>query len=172
MSASKRQANNEIIIFLCSDHHSIDLSVTLPNYVFNDLPTFVKNHCEVEGCLNEAYYRFIGIKVPDSCPDLSLKKPILAYDETYLEAVQAMTRGFALDKLTSYLYFRTRTYIHDSGDLSAVLVIKQLARLLLKELQIPENEQMSARQVSRIIKYLRLYPLDQMESNESPAEGA
>ena len=166
------KANNEVILFLCSDHYNLDLSVTYAGYVFNELPTFVKNHCLIDGCLNEAYFRFIGIIIPDSAPDLSLKKPVLAADETYLEAVQALTRGFALDKLTSYLYFKTRVFVHDSGDLAAVILVKQLSRLVLKELSIPENEQMSLRQVTSILKYLRLYPVDVLESNENPAEGA
>ena len=166
MGAKKRLPNDEIILFLCSDHFDFDLSVTCPDYVFNQLPCYNSEHCEIEGCLNEAFYRFIGIKVPDLCPDLSLKSPILAPDELYLEAVRALTKGFALDKLTSYLYFKTRTFVYNSGDLAAVLVIKQLARLLLKELDIGENQQMSTRQVSMILKKLRMYPIDYLEPNE------
>ena len=156
--------HKEVIIFLCSEHFEFDMEVTYPGFKFNYLPIFHSNKCEINGCLNEAFYRCIGVKIPDTCPDLTHKNPILAPDEIYLEAVKALVGGAAIDKLTSFLYYKTRTYVYDSGDFCAVVVVKQLAKLLLKELSIDENHQMSARQVSQILKYLKLYPIDYLEA--------
>lgn len=160
--------HKEVIIYLCSDHYDLDFSVSYPDFSFNCLPSYHSSRCEVDGCLNDAFYKCIGLKVPEKCPNLSNKHPILAPDELYLEAVKALVGGPAIDKLTSYLYYKVRTYVYDYGDFSAVQIIKQLSKLVLKELNIDESSQMSARQVSLLLKYLRIYPIDFLEQHEKP----
>ena len=169
MGSSKRYIHSEVTVYLCADHYAHDLSESYPDHKFNCLPSYHHENCEVENCEDVAFYKFIGVKIPDVCPEnLYLKNPILAPDELYLEAAKALMDGTALEKLTSFLYFKTRTYVYDSGDFAAVIVVKQLARLLLKELKIEENQRMNARQVTTVLKYLRIYPIDYLEAREKP----
>lgn len=170
MSRPKKNVHKEVIVFLCPEHELYDLSVSYPDFKFNCLPCYASSPCNIDGCLNLSYYRFIGITIPDTCPDLRLKSPKLASDEIYFEATKALTGSNALEKLTSFLYFKTRTFVYDDGDLAAVLVIKQLARLLLKDMKIEENKQMNTRQISRVLAYLKIYPADYLETNEKAEE--
>lgn len=160
MAKSRKSKSSEVILYLCTDHYDFPLSAHYPDHVFNSLPSYNHGECEVSGCVNKAFYRFIGIKIPDNCPNLSNKSSALVADEIYFDGVRALSNGLAVDKLTSYLYYKTRVYTYNSGDLAAVVVCKQLAKLLLKELKISETESLTTTQINAILKALLLYPPD------------
>lgn len=149
--------NSEVHLYFCINHMDTDTSLTHPGYAFSWFPIYTPRKCAFDGCSTKAYNMLIGLKVPETS-NISCVESGIAAKETFLEAKEAMQGGPAIDKLTSYLYFKIRMFSYETGDFMAFTLLKKYAKLVLKMLKIEESADLNDKDIKRILNKLDLLP--------------
>lgn len=148
----------EVCIYTCTEHVDIDLELTHPDYKFNWYSNYTSKKCVFDGCLKKAFNVYIGVQIPEVASVGSLEPSNIAITEIFNEARQITKDGDAVDKLTSYLYFKTRMFSYSSGDLVSLILLKKYAKLLLRELSISEDSELSDDDLKKLLNYLGITP--------------
>jgi hypothetical protein len=135
-----------------------DLEIVFPEYRFNWYPSFKAKTCKIDGCGNKAYNMLLGVKIPDSVGYLEAFPQNKITKEIFMEAKTILDNGPALERLTSYLYFKTRVFTYGSGDFVAVKLLKQYSKIILNGLNIDKEASLSDQDKHKILIELGMYP--------------
>ena len=146
-----------VSLFFCLEHVDTDLTLSHPDFKFNWYPAIKGQKCMIDGCYNNSHNVFIGVKIPDTAGP-NIRNQNVAIKEIFDEAMQALSGGPAVDKLSAYLYFKIRIFSYDCGDFVAFNLLKQYAKIVLRILKISEDAELGESDIKRILNRLHLLP--------------
>jgi hypothetical protein len=150
----------EIKFHLCSehvDHYEQTLKRTYPDYIFNTFLNISIRKCGIAKCNETSHYESIGVKIPETAGELTVPKRQKPIQEIFTNAKEILEKGPAIERLTVYL--KTKIISQNPG-LTTNIILKNHAKLILAKLKIDEQDYLTVKNISDIVKELGLYPYD------------